>query len=319
MSIFSALSALSGQVAFGGIACIVVLVVVAPLLPQSVSEIVRNRIKGQPSGSTKGQKVSWKKDCDPAVPEDANPVWVMLDMAKWTFLASIGRWIMSKLYPPPNLNYYDVKDHPGVHGLVALTVDDCFCRQSEEHSMIPQLRELTAKYGAKLTFFLTSDYSKGEWRERAIAELVRDGHELANHCQEDREYDTDSAESFEAALDDTNAFIKRMTPNSPLKWFRAPSGNVSNTMHNVLAKKGMTNAMVDCYSNDPHVPRAEFIAATLCRFVKHGSIMVVHMPERGFREWDFRAIELTLVKLKERGLRSVTLTELATAAEKKSQ
>ena len=48
--------------------------------------------------------------------------------------------------------------------------------------------------------------------------------------------------------------------------------------------------------------------------VTHGSIMTIHMPELGFREWDFRAMELILAELGRRGLRSVTLSELEAAS-----
>jgi hypothetical protein len=46
--------------------------------------------------------------------------------------------------------------------------------------------------------------------------------------------------------------------------------------------------------------------------------MVIHMPEKGFREWDFSAIDLILSELERRGLRSVTLSELEAASKKKS-
>jgi hypothetical protein len=42
--------------------------------------------------------------------------------------------------------------------------------------------------------------------------------------------------------------------------------------------------------------------------------MTIHMPELGFREWDFRAMELILAELGRRGLRSVTLSELEAAS-----
>jgi hypothetical protein len=71
-----------------------------------------------------------------------------------------------------------VKRHPGVEGLVALTIDDCFCRQDEMYSLMKPLRELFATTGNKATFFLTLCYSEGEWREKEIQAFVADGHEL---------------------------------------------------------------------------------------------------------------------------------------------
>ena len=52
----------------------------------------------------------------------------------------------------------------------------------------------------------------------------------------------------------------------------------------------------------------------MCRAATHGSIIVLHMPERGFREWDLDTLERVLVGLEKKGLRSVTLSELEVAA-----
>lgn len=103
----------------------------------------------------------------------------------------------------------------------------------------------------------------------------------ANHCLEDREYDKDTAESFEHDLDLVDTFIRKITKtDQQCKWFRAPSGNISPTMHAVLERKKMVNVMLDCYANDPHIPDSKFIAETMCSCVTHGSIMVIHMPEK---------------------------------------
>ena len=86
-------------------------------------------------------------------------------------------------------------------------------------------------------------------------------------------------------------------------------------MEEELRKRNMVHVMTDSYGNDPHIPDAEFIAATMLRCATHGSILVVHMPEKGFREWDLDAIRLVLKGLDQRGLRSVTLSELARRAQ----
>ena len=44
--------------------------------------------------------------------------------------------------------------------------------------------------------------------------------------------------------------------------------------------------------------------------VKPGSIVLIHMPEKGIREWNFEAMELTLKGLKEKGYDIVTFSEL---------
>ena len=44
--------------------------------------------------------------------------------------------------------------------------------------------------------------------------------------------------------------------------------------------------------------------------VKPGSIVLIHMPEKGIREWNYEAIELTLKGLKDKGYDIVTFSEL---------
>jgi hypothetical protein len=115
--------------------------------------------------------VGWKKDADPAVVEDANTFWVLVDMLKWGLVSGWWRSLVQHLYPTTRC-FWDVSCNPGVHGLVALTIDDCFCRQDggqetpEEHSMIRQVQQVLAAHEAKATFFCTLQYSTGEWRER---------------------------------------------------------------------------------------------------------------------------------------------------------
>ena len=251
---------------------------------------LRDRVKNQPSSSALDNSRPWKKDSDPALAQDARRFWVVFDVIKWSLLSEMNRLLMPAMLPPPNRCFYDVSRHPGVRGLVAITVDDAVCRQSRRHSLVGPLRALLQRHSARLTFFLTLRYSLGAAREADLAALVADGHELANHCEEDREYDGDTAESFEQALVRTDAFIRRFDPVSVGRWFRAPSVSVSRAMEGVLARRGMQHVVCDCYANDCHVPWPRFIAWCCLRRVSHGSILVLHMPEIGFREWDLEAI-----------------------------
>ena len=38
---------------------------------------------------------------------------------------------------------------------------------------------------------------------------------------------------------------------------------------------------------------------------------MIHMPERNFREWNYKAIELILAGLKQRGLKATTVSQLS--------
>jgi len=103
---------------------------------------------------------------------------------------------------------------------------------------------------------------------------------------------------------------KRCVFQKDVRWFRAPSGKISAPMSCALKKRGLKHVMLDCYANDPHIPDASFVASTILRSVQKGSIIVLHMPERGFREWELEAIKKVLEGLEKKRLRSVTLSEL---------
>ena len=140
--------------------------------------------------AVRGKHHAWKKDEDPALVSDSSPLLVALDKVQFTLLSMLSRRISPVLFPPPltDLNFYSVEEHPGVSGLVAVTIDDCFCRQNDpKRSLMPPVRAMIKKSGHRVTFFTTLQYAEGEWREKEIREFVKDGHELGNHCKDDRE------------------------------------------------------------------------------------------------------------------------------------
>ena len=161
-------------------------------------------------------------------------------------------------------------------------------------------------------------YSQGSWREKEITKLVSRGHELANHCKYDHEYHERAIDEFERDLDETNGFLSKLNGgNRTVRWFRAPSGKMTSAMSAVVKKKGLKHVMLDAYSNDCHIPDPSFIAATILRAVSDGSVVIIHFPERGFREWNLESTRLVLEGLRAKGLRSVGLSELGAAAMKK--
>lgn len=111
-----------------------------------------------------------------------------------------------------------------------------------------------------------------------------------------------------------SCIVDASAANSSVRWFRAPGGSLSSTMCEVLDRHGFTHVLCDAYANDPWISDPEFLASTLLSHTSDGSIIVIHMPERGFREYTFEAIRGLLVGLKARGLKTVPLTELRAAA-----
>lgn len=107
-----------------------------------------------------------------------------------------------------------------------------------------------------------------------------------------------------------------MLPPRVAHWFRAPHADASPQMQQVLKRHGFTNVLCDSFANDTLLTNPEVIADGLLSMIDStgGSIVVIHVPERGFREHNFEALRLLLSGLREKGLRATSLTALNKAA-----
>jgi len=256
--------------------------------------------------------------------------------ACWTAVNTVGtRSVLGSVFPG-SLCFYDPAQHPGVKGLLALTLDDAPCsRRDGDFAMVVEIRELLREYEAQATFFCCTDYVAGH--EEAMHDLLRDGHEVANHCPADRSYAGEGEEAFEAALlqsegvcDGLRAVVAGQAGTACLgadtasevlaaRWFRAPHGRMSAPMKKVLDKHGFTNVLTDCYGNDPWIRDADYLAQAMLDRASCGSIAVIHMPERGFREYNLRALRIFLAGLRQREIQVVTLSTLHREAHARSE
>mmetsp|Transcript_26083 Transcript_26083/g.45401 ORF Transcript_26083/g.45401 Transcript_26083/m.45401 type:complete len:440 (-) Transcript_26083:116-1435(-) len=107
--------------------------------------------------------------------------------------------------------------------------------------------------------------------------------------------------------------------DQPIRWFRAPSALCNSTMLGVLRRRGFTHVLGDCYANDPFVTDPEFLAGVMLENVMDGSVLVTHIPERGFREYNLEALRLVLQGLQSRGLKAVTMSALHAASMKQAE
>jgi len=247
--------------------------------------------------------------------------------AVWTVASTFGvrnvgraACVMLRQYRD-TLLFFRVSDHPGVEGHVALTIDDGLCRSGPENSLVAEVRALLAEHEARATFFVCSDYLPGH--EADARGLLADGHEFGNHMTCDsHKWVSGPTQEFEDDLVACNCAIEQLLlpqapssmPSGRVRWFRAPGGKLSFAMHAGLKRLGLRSALGDCYCDDWAIEDPRFIATTMLRQVTSGSVVILHMPERGFREHSLEALRLVLQGLRERGLRCVTLSSLSALA-----
>mmetsp|Transcript_829 Transcript_829/g.1910 ORF Transcript_829/g.1910 Transcript_829/m.1910 type:complete len:695 (+) Transcript_829:276-2360(+) len=217
-------------------------------------------------------------------------------------------------------------------GYVAVTIDDVPCRFNDGSlSRMPEILDLFDKYNAKATFMLISSFLS-PCHEPDMIRLLRGGHELANHGVRDEPLDKQatSVDVFLETLDECNNKIQDLQQKANIsnidskstaadskvpvgvKWFRAPQARYTKIMEEGLAQRNMYNVMCDAYAACPIIEDGPWIAASLSKQIKNGSIAVIHMPEKcGFREYCFQALELLLEDLYvRRNFRVVTVSEL---------
>jgi len=241
---------------------------------------------------------------DPKVPSDISSLNLAYRKAIWSTLSIPGQRFMSKfLFPISSISYMNADN------AIALTIDDGFCGiDNPDGCMINEVRELFKKYNAKATFFITGSHCTNVTKSEVLL-LLNDGHELANHNMYDYAYDKHNAEEFSKDLDKTDEIISSFT-SVKTKWYRAPHAKLSDTMQLVLEERSLIHVISDSFANDTAIPDSEWISEFILKHVQPGSIIVIHMPERGVREWLYEAMELTLIGLKNKNLEVLNLTQL---------
>jgi peptidoglycan/xylan/chitin deacetylase (PgdA/CDA1 family) len=194
--------------------------------------------------------------------------------------------------------------------LVALSFDDGPSLWTE------QILDLLAATGARATFFVCGVAIEG--REDTLRRCVAEGHEVANHTHTHPELrDLDRAAIF-AELEAASAAIESVLGGPPLR-FRPPYFEGSPDIEAVSRELGMGEPVgADAWTTDWDQRPAEQMVAAITSNCRAGSIIDLHdavppqdrAPTPPTRDESVRAVGLLLPWLAERGLASVTVSEL---------
>ena len=242
---------------------------------------------------------------DPKTAKDISAISLFTKKAMWEVLSLPGmRRMAGMMFPKNTLTHINTKEK-----VVAFTIDDGFCGlDNPKGDMTNKVRELFKKYDAKATFFVTGTHCNHTSKSE-ILKLIEDGHEIANHSMYDTPYNNFSYSEFESDFKKTDNILNQYSENLP-KWYRAPHGKFSTTMDKFLTDQGYTHVMCDAFANDTAIPDPKWISEFIVKKTKPGSILLIHMPEKGVREWNYEAMELTLKKITDKGYKIVTFSDL---------
>lgn len=256
---------------------------------------------------------------EPFLPPDRSlcKQWLMKRTMQLCFWNSMITRCASHPLRTGSLCCVDNRLSPGVRGYVALTIDDAPCRFGRSHSRVKDVQKLLESYNAHATFMVIGSFVDGH--EADLVELLQGGHEFGNHGMLDRSYETNP--NFAKDVDRCTEKILELQRSAGVpegvEWFRAPHGRYTQAMHDILQEpeRNLTNVMTSAYASCPIVQDGDFIGGFLARNVSDGGIIVLHMPEKGHREWCLLGLERMLHGLEQRGLRAVTVGKLMELAD----
>ena len=192
---------------------------------------------------------------------------------------------------------------PGA-GRVALTFDD---GPSES---TPAVLDALARHGARATFFFcgANVVRLPDVARRAAAE----GHQIGNHTFHHPRLFLRSPRQIAEEIASTQEAIHRVIGRRP-EWFRPPYGVRWFGLYPALRRHGLRAVMWSACVFDWRRP-APAIEAGLRAKAADGAIVLLHDGDRTTpgdrRSGTARAVERALPFLAERGLRSVTISEL---------
>eukprot|EP00929_Paragymnodinium_shiwhaense_P074219 TRINITY_DN37961_c0_g1_i1.p1 TRINITY_DN37961_c0_g1~~TRINITY_DN37961_c0_g1_i1.p1 ORF type:complete len:477 (-),score=91.23 TRINITY_DN37961_c0_g1_i1:46-1476(-) len=287
-----------------------------------VAAVLRVQRQGDAKAAVKRERLMQAIEAGtaPFIPPEKGKVVSEALKATWPLVATRASlaWFTAK---HRSVCFFDARRSPGVRKAIALTIDDAPCRLGKDNSMMKDVLALLEAHDAKATFMLMGKFAQGN--EDDLVQLLREGHELGNHGLVDRQYHRDRAEDFAKTVEECNGKILALQRQAGVlvgvRWFRAPHGRYSKAMQGVVSEAGLTNVMCDTYACCSVIQDPQFIGNFLSEHADHGSVVLIHMPEHGFREWCLPGLRLFLEGMRERGFEVVTVGELARRAEESMQ
>ena len=192
--------------------------------------------------------------------------------------------------------------------VVALTFDD-----GPSPIWTPQVLDELKKAEVKATFFMLGSHVE---RYPAIARRVlAEGHEIGNHTYDHHVLIYYKMEELEKEIQEAEDAIKAVTGQSP-RYFRPPKAWLSSREKKKIEEMGYKIVLWSLNSKDWVTFHDKQITSYVLKRIQPGDIILFHdsggvfTTEGGNRAQTVKTIPRLVKKLKERGYRFVTISEL---------
>lgn len=201
-----------------------------------------------------------------------------------------------------NKNNEDIiKNNTNENMEIAITFDD-----GPHPKETSKILDILKKYDAKATFFVVGKHVK--WYPDSVIRASEEGHEIGNHTFTHPDISTLCEEQIKSEIKSCEDIIIEKTNKKPVL-FRPPFGNYNKESLEKLSKDlGYTTVLwsgVDV--KDWKNPSPNNIADEIINNVKSGDIILLH--DYG-TENTVKALDMILPKLKEKGYKFVTVSQL---------
>lgn len=191
---------------------------------------------------------------------------------------------------------------------VALTFDD-----GPDPETTPAVLDMLAEHQARATFFVIGRYLD---QHRALGERMhREGHELGNHSWQHSPFQNFYPTSGHGdQIDRCAQAIKSVTRSNEEPLYRPPVGLKSPAMSRAAAKRNLKVVAWSIHSRDTFSRDPVAVANNVVKRIRPGDIVLLHDGhdrEQRHRPLILQTLPLLLQGLRERGLSSVTVSELS--------
>lgn len=197
---------------------------------------------------------------------------------------------------------------PSKEKVVALTFDD-----GPSPVWTPQILAVLKLANVQATFFMIGEHAQ-EYPEiaRSVAE---EGHEIGNHTYDHHGVFYYKPEELSKEVEEAEKIIKSVT-GIETKYFRPPKAWLTRQEKKQLKSMGYETVLWSLNSKDWVTFDDRYIVKYILHHIQPGDILLFHdsggvfKPEGGNRKETIKAVRLLIEKLKERGYRFVTISQL---------
>jgi len=204
---------------------------------------------------------------------------------------------------------------PSSEKVVALTFDD-----GPSPVWTPRILDVLKEARVKATFFMLGMHVQ---RYPDVARRVaEEGHEIGNHTYDHHGVFYYKPEELNREVGDAEKIIKSIT-GVKTKYFRPPKAWLTRKEKEQLKDMGYETVLWSLNSKDWVTFDDRYIVNYILHHVRPGDILLFHdsggvfKPEGGKRKETVKAVSRLIEKLRERGYRFVTISQLLDLREKK--